>query len=78
MHKTLNHCVRGIIDGDPERWEAALPYAQMALRAAPMKCLGGRSPYEVVTGLRPRMPHVLKTGLPVESRTVDEYVVQGV
>ena len=49
-------------------------FAQLILRSAPMKCLGGRSPYEVVTGLKPRFPGTLKTGVPVVARGVDAYV----
>ena len=39
-----------------------------------MACLGGRSPFEVVTGLKPRMPGSLFAGVPVETRGTDEYV----
>ena len=49
-------------------------FAQMILRSAPMACLGGRSPFEVVTGLKPRLPQTMLTGIPVEHVTVDEYV----
>ena len=48
--------------------------ATMILRSAPMACLGGRSPYEVVTGLKPRLPQTMYTGIPVEERGVNEYV----
>ena len=49
-------------------------YAQLMLRCAPMACLGGRSPYEVVTGLKPRFPRTILTALPVEARSVEKYV----
>ena len=49
-------------------------YAQLMLRCAPMACLGGRSPYEVVTGLKPRFPRSAIGAMPVEERTVDAYV----
>ena len=39
-----------------------------------MKSLGGRSPYEVVTGLRPKLPTTLVGKFPVREITVDEYV----
>ena len=39
-----------------------------------MACLGGRSPYEVVTGLKPRLPRTALGALPVEMRTVNSYV----
>ena len=74
MHKTLNQYVRNIVQEHPERWEDALVFATMLLRAQPMECLGGRSPYEVVTGLKPRMPASMVTGVPVEARTVNAYV----
>ena len=44
------------------------------LRCAPMACLGGRSPYEVVTGLKPRFPRSILGGVPGEERSVDSYV----
>ena len=58
----------------PEDWESMLPYAQCILRMAPMKALGGRCPYEVVTGLRPRLPAGLVGVAPVTHRSVDDYV----
>ena len=39
-----------------------------------MACLGGRCPYEVVTGLKPRLPTRLKEGLPVTAIGIDDYV----
>ena len=74
IHKTLNMYVRALVDGEPERWEEFLPFAAMILRSAPMACLGGRSPYEVVTGLKPRFPQSLRSGIPVALETVDKYV----
>ena len=74
MSKTLNQLVRGLVRGNPEKWEESLLHAQVLLRASPMKCLGGRSPYEVVTGLKPRMPDALRRGIPAEELGVDEYV----
>ena len=61
-----------IVEDLPDEWEEALPYAQMILRCVPMACLGGRSPYEVVTGLRPKMPAAMLTRLPVDEITVDQ------
>ena len=74
MHKTLNQYFRGVVQGDAEMWQEALMFAAMILRSAPMACLGGRSPYEVVTGLKPRLPQTMYTGIPVEERGVNEYV----
>ena len=75
MHRTLNTLVRALVEGRPEDWEDALIYAQLLLRCAPMACPGGRSPYEVVTGLKPRFPRAIMGALPVEARTVDAYVI---
>ena len=33
-----------------------IPFAECILRRSPMADLGNRSPYEVVTGLKPKMP----------------------
>jgi hypothetical protein len=74
MHRTLNALVRAVVDGHPENWEDALMYAQLMLRCAPMAALGGRSPYDVVTRLKPRFPRSILGSVPVEERTVDAYV----
>ena len=74
MHRTLNALVRAVVDGHPEDWEDALMYPQLMLRCAPMAALGGRSPYEVVTGLKPRFPRSILGAVPVSARTVDVYV----
>ena len=62
MHKTLNHLVRGLCQEHPEDWESRLPYAESILRCTPLKALGGRCPYEVVTGLKPRLPRAISAG----------------
>ena len=41
-----------------------------------MKVLGGRSPYEVVLGLKPKLPASLDPSVPVEHVTIDEYVAK--
>jgi len=40
----------------------------------PLKALGGRCPYEVVTGLKPRLPAALDVGQVVELVSIDDYV----
>ena len=50
-----------------------MPYAECVLRIVPLKSLGGRSPYEVVTGLRPKLPVSLLTKFPVQEISVDTY-----
>ena len=74
MHKTLNGLVRCLVEGNASEWEMMLPYAQCILRIMPMKVLGGRSPYEVVMGFRPRLPASLIGEVPVTEVSVDTYV----
>ncbi len=38
-----------------------------------MSVLGGRSPYEVVTGMVPRLPRAPTTDGPIEDMSVDTY-----
>ena len=38
-----------------------------------MKALGGRSPYEVVTGLKPKLPSGLDVSQPVRHASLDQY-----
>ena len=59
MHGTMSAIVRGLVDGHPEDWEEMLPYAQGILRMTPHSSLGGRSPYQVVTGIRPALPKLI-------------------
>ena len=75
LHKTVNNVVKGLVQEHPEEWEKMLPFAECILRCSPMADLGNRSPYEVVTGLKPKMPvaMVAKSGrgfLPVTEYTV--------
>ena len=56
MHKTVNHVVRGLVEGHSDDWERRIPFCESILRMVPLASLGGRSPYEVVAGLKPRMP----------------------
>ena len=73
MHRTMNSVVRALATDHPDDWVARLPYAQSVMRNLPLKALGGRSPYEVVTGLRPKYPESLRAGHMVESLDVDTY-----
>ena len=45
------------------------------MRAIAMPALGGRSPMEVVMGLKPQLPATLSQALPVEHKGVSDYVV---
>ena len=56
MRKIVNTVVIGLVQDHPEAWESMLPFAERILRCSPMAELGKRSPYEVVTGLKPKMP----------------------
>ena len=74
MHKTVNHIVRGLVEGHSDDWERRIPFRESLLRMVPLAALGGRSPYEVVTGLKPRMPAALTPGHPVQYLEINEYV----
>jgi hypothetical protein len=69
----VGEVVRALVGEYPEDWERRLPFAEMILRTTPMQVLGGRSPYEVVTGLRPTFPSMLNARQNVRELTVDEY-----
>ena len=76
MHKTLNGLVRGLVQEHPETWESRIPYAEFILRIVPLKALGGRCAYEVVLGLKPKLPRALDPALFVEHVTVSEYIAK--
>ena len=54
--------------------ERRIPFCESILRMVPLASLGGRSPYDVVTGMKPRMPAALTPGHPVQYLDVNEYV----
>ena len=67
--------MRGLVESHEDTWEERLPFALGAIRMTEMKCLGGRSPYEVVYGMKPRPPMTMHAALPqVSDVSVDEYV----
>ena len=74
LHRTLGSLVRAFCEAHDGDWEVHLPFIVGRLRAMEMKTLGGRSPYEVVTGLKPVLPATMKVKLPVVGIGVDEYV----
>ena len=76
LHKTMNGVVRGLVSDHPEDWESRVPFAECILRIVPLKALGGRSPYEVVTGLKPRLPRSLDVTQVIESVDINEYVAR--
>ena len=73
MHRTLKSIGKALVQASPEHWPDMLQYAQCILRILPLKVLGDRSPYEVVTGLRPKLPSALLAKFPVQETTVDTY-----
>ena len=74
LHKTMNGVIRGLVADHPEDWESRVPFAECIVRNVPLKSLGGRSPFEVVTGLKPRLPRALDVTQVIESVDVHEYV----
>ena len=74
MHHTMTRIIRGLVENHPEEWEEMVPYAQFVLRITPLKSLGGRSPYQVVTGIRPVLPRSLTQGQLVATMSVNDYV----
>ena len=76
MHRTLNGVVRGLVEDHPEDWEELLPFAEFILRSSPTGVLGGRTPFEVVTGLKPKYPASFLGGQRVEEMEVGEYVTK--
>ena len=76
MHKTLNTVVRGLVEDQPEDWERMIPFAECILRAQPMAVLGNRSPYEIVTGIKPKLLGAMLGELPRKSVSVGKYVTR--
>ena len=75
MHKTVNTVVKGLVQEYPEEWKEMLPFAECILRCSPMADLGNRSPYEVVTGLKPKMPAAMVAERDREFIPVTDYVI---
>ena len=74
MHRTLNGFMQAQLQNNPEGWESKLKPAQFLLSVTPMSVLGNRTPYEVVTGIRPELPHSIAYGQPVRAMSQDEYI----
>ena len=53
-----------------------LPFIECTLRCSPVADLGNRSPYEVVTGLKPKMPAAVVSERDREYLPVTDYVAQ--
>jgi len=76
MHRTMKLVGKALTEDHPHGWPDMIPYAQCILRILPLKALGNRSPYEVVTGLRPKLPTAMVARFPVQEITVDLYAEQ--
>jgi len=74
MHRTLNSILRRLIEENPVEWESILPYVECVLRSTPLESLGGRSPYQVVTGLVPKMPRAVLQQHGTIPVGIDEYM----
>jgi len=74
-HKPINKTIRAYASANPQKWARYIKLAQWAMRATPRADLGGRSPYEVITGLRPQGPlTTLFDKMKVKTVTPSEYV----
>jgi len=74
MHHTMTSTCRKLLQDFPEEWEEVIPHCECILRITPLKSLGGRSPYQVVTGLLPRLSRVLLANGPLGIASASEYV----
>ena len=79
MHRSINKLMKGIFEKvtyltGTRRWVEYLPLVVGHLRAMNMAVLGGRSPIEVVMGIKPRLPQTIAAGLPVRDVGIDAYV----
>ena len=81
MHRSINSLMKGLFEQvtyvcGSRRWVEYLPLVVGHLRAMNMAVLGGRSPMEVVMGIKPRLPQTIAAGLPVRDVGIDTYVRQ--
>ena len=74
MHRTMTQVLRKLLQEKPQEWEELLPYCECILRITPLKSLGGRSPYHVVTGLNPRLPRAVMISGASGVLSADDYV----
>ena len=73
MHRTMKFVGKTLCETDGTNWPNLVPYAQCVLRIIPMKVFGRQSPYEVVTGMRPKLPSSMLVRHAVQDMTVDEH-----
>ena len=55
-HKVINQVLRCYVEKYPQSWAKWARAAQWCMRSTPRADRAGRSPYEIVTGLRPQGP----------------------
>ena len=70
----MTQIVKQLVQENPQEWEQMLPYAECIIRITPSDTLVQRSPYQVVTGLQPKLPRALIGDSPVITLGVGEYV----
>ena len=74
-HKPINKTIKAYTGANPHKWARYIKLAQWAMRATPRADLGGRSPYELITGLRPQGPlTTLFEKMNAKTVTPSEYV----
>ena len=73
LHRTMTQVLRKLLQSKPNEWEEMIPYCECLLRVTPLQSLGGRSPYQVVTGLIPRLPRAVMADQASGAVSVDDY-----
>ncbi len=53
-HKRLSEILAALVSENPENWETKLCFVRWSWNTTPKTALSSYSPYEVITGLRPR------------------------
>ena len=74
LHRTMTAIIRQLVKENPKEWERMTPYAECIVRATPHEALMGRSPYQVVTGLNPKMPRAIMGDRPIITIGISDYV----
>ena len=69
LNGKITEILRTMIDDDPKDWLVRLPFCVGVLRTMRMGVLQGRSPMEVVMGIQPQLPAMLKAGVPLMSQS---------
>ena len=76
-HKTINQVLAAYAGDNPGQWARRAKLAQWAMRATPRSDRDGKSPYEIVTGLKPQGPlnAVFERVRPI-NQSITEYVTE--